>query len=145
MKSFTRFVGRLPFSGKLLIRQFVFGLYRSTTKTERRRKYLSLVILLSIYVPVHVLQAVLGIQALDFNAPIWVKVFMSLYALINISVVLVQISLGFRATKFCFRGLYSQTKKKYNHVLSTSERRTIQLVTGGGQITFVVLYALYYR
>ncbi len=145
MKSFTRFVGKLPFTGKMPIRQFVFDLYRSTTKEERRRKYLSVVILLSVNVLMHGAQAAIGIQALSFKTPLWAKVFMGLYTLTNISVVLAQISLVFRATGFCFRGPYSREKKRYRDVFSTSEIKTMWAVTVGGQIAFVFLYALYYR
>ncbi|KKR35404.1 MAG: hypothetical protein UT67_C0002G0028 [Candidatus Magasanikbacteria bacterium GW2011_GWA2_40_10] len=145
MNSFTRFVGKLPLSGKMLIRPALFGLYQSTTLSERRLKYWSLIIFFSFFVFVHGLQAALGVEALGFESPVWTKTIFGLYALVNISVVLAQISLGLRATQFFFKkgnGSFSPKRKRYINY-SKSEVKTMLVVTLGGQIIFILFYTWY--
>ena len=100
---------------------------------------------LGVNVILHAAQAALGIVALGFNAPVWVKIFMGLYALTNSIVTLAQTSLTFRAIQFYFRGLYSRGKKNYHHNISTSEWKTMMAVTWVGQTAFVLLFAFYYK
>lgn len=142
MKEFARFIGMLPFAGKMTIRPLVYRFYQSTTKTERRRSYLHLVVLLVFFVLFHAVQAKMGVQALSFNAPTWVKAISGLYALANICVVLTQMYLGFRATNFLFKGLYPRTNRSHPKWTDV-EVVTILAVTLGGQIVFLLLYSLY--
>ena len=142
MKWFTKFVGRLPFAGKMSIRPLVFGLYHSTTAVERRKSYLYILTLLVFFVLLHAVQARMGIQALGFNSPIWAKAISGLYALANVFVVLTQLHLGFRTTRFFFGGLYPRSKRSYVDY-SGAEVEIMLAVTIGGQIVFLSLYSIY--
>lgn len=142
MKSFAKFISRLPFTGKISIKQLVFGLYQATTPEERRRSYLKLAALLVLFILPHAVQMKMGISALGFNSPIWAKGVSALYALANSCVVLTQIHLGYRTTRFFFWGLYPRAKRSYaKH--SGTEVAIIRAVTLGGQIIFLSLYNLY--
>lgn len=140
MKWFTKFVGRLPLSGKMPIRLLVFGLYHSTTAVERRKSYLYILTILVFFVLLHVVQAIMGIQVLGFNSPIWAKAISGLYALVNVFVVLTQLHLGFRTTRFFFRGLYPRSKRSY---IDYSGAEVAMAVTLVGQIVFLSLYSIY--
>lgn len=142
MKWFSKFVGRLPFAGKMSIKPLVFALYQSTTSIERLKSYISILILLIFFVLLHTVQARMGIQALSFNSPIWAKAISGLYALANIFVVMTQLHLCFRTTRFFFVGLYPRRKRSYAGY-SGDEMMTMLVVTLVGQIVFLSLYSLY--
>jgi hypothetical protein len=142
MREFARFINILPLSGKITIRPLVYRFYQSTTETERGRRYLHLVVIIAFSILLHAVQAKMGIQALNFNAPTWAKAISGIYALTNICVVLTQIYLGFRATIFSFKGLYPRTKR--SHPDYTGVQVIVMLaVTLGGQIVFFLIYSSY--
>ena len=143
MRSFVRFVNRLPLAGKLAIRPFIFSLYQSTTKKERRRRYLSVLILFGFLFCTHVYQAWSGFRVFSFNAPIWAKAIGGLYALVNASVVVAQVSLLIRATRFFWKGAFPRTKYRQCRLFSSSEALTMMVVTLGGQIVFGLTYFAY--
>jgi hypothetical protein len=142
MKWFTKLVGRLPFAGKMSIRPLVFGLYHSTTAIERRNSYLRILRLLAFFVLLHAVQTEMGIQALGFDSPIYAKAISGLYVLANVLVILTQLHLVFRTTRFFFSGLYPRSKRGYVGY-SGAEMAIMLAVTIGGQIVFLSLYILY--
>jgi hypothetical protein len=142
VRKFAKFIGELPFVGKMTIRPFVYSFYQSKTETERQRSYLHLMILLVFFVLFHAVLGWMGLQMFGFVAPIWVRVAGGLYALANICVVLTQIYLGFRVTKFLFDGLYPRTNR-VRPEWNSAEALTMVSVTIGGQIVFFLLYSLY--
>jgi uncharacterized membrane protein YhaH (DUF805 family) len=141
MKSFAKLVGKLPLIGKLLIRPYVFNLYQSMTSRERRRNYIHLMVLLVLFILFHGVLAKMGIRALSFDSPMWVKVISVLYAIANICVILSQIYLGFRATHFFLKAPLRAGKNDCGY--SDAETVVMIIVTLGGQIVFFSLYLWY--
>jgi hypothetical protein len=139
MKSFAKLIDKLPFAGKLTIHPVIFGLYQSTTKEERRSSYLQILGLLILFILFHVLQVNMGIKALEFNAPVWVKVVSALYAIANTCIVLTQIYLVFRTTRFYFCAPLPRMMREYAGY-SDVQAVTMIAVTLGGQIIFLSLY-----
>ena len=142
MKRFAKLIGRLPFAGKMTIRPFIFTLYHSTTMEERKRSYLRFVVLIIFFVLLHGVQAEMGIRALSFNSPLWAKAISGLYAIANISVVLTQIYLGFKATRFRFCAPLPRAKRK-DDGYSSADALIMMAVTLGGQILFLFFYNWY--
>lgn len=140
MKGFTKFIGRLPFAGKMSIKPLVFGLYQSTTQEERQWAYAKLAGLLVAFILLHGVQMTMGVEALEFDSPIWAKVVSALYAIVNFCVVLTQLHLGYRTTRFYFKGLYPKTKRGYTEH-SGNEVAIMLAVTLGGQIIFLSQYS----
>jgi len=143
MKSFFRFIGMLPFIGKIGIKLLVYHFYQSMTASERKQSYLHLIVFLAYSILLHATQAMVGIQALSFNSPLWVKVISGLYAIINICVILTQAYLGLRITNFWRRGMCPRTNKAMPE-WTISEVATMLAVTFGGQIFFITLYLWYF-
>jgi len=139
MKKFAQLIGRLPFAGKMAIRPLIFALYSSTKKVERRNSYLLLMSLLIMYILLHGVQMKMGIRALEFESPTWAKVISALYAITNFCVVLTQIQLCYRATRFFMRGLYPRVKRSYVEN-SRLEIAIMLAVTLGGQIIFLYIF-----
>lgn len=142
MKGFTKLIGRLPFTGKMSIKPLVFGLYQSTTREERLWSYAKFASFLVLFILLHGVQMKMGIRALEFDSPIWTKVVSAIYAIVNFCVVLIQIHLGYRTTRFFFRGLYPRAKRGYTEHSST-EVAIMLAVTLGGQIIFLSQYLWY--
>lgn len=142
MKGFAKLIGRLPFAGKMSIKSLVFGLYQSTTREERQWSYAKLAGLLVLFILLHGVQMKMGIRALEFDSPIWAKVVSAIYAIANFCVVLTQIHLGYRTTRFFFRGLYPRVKRSYTEHSGT-EVAIMLVVTLGGQIIFLSQYLWY--
>ena len=143
MKSFAKLIGKLPFAGKLAIRPTIFSFYQSVTERERRRNYLWLLLLFVSFVLLHGVQAKMGIEALGFDSPIWAKMVSALYAAANICVIVTQIYLGFRVTRFVFTAPYPRMRRKGNDY-SAKQANTMLVVTLGGQVIFLILYCWYY-
>jgi hypothetical protein len=144
MKSFSKFVGRFPFSGKVSIRMLAFGLYHSTSTTARRWNYFFLMALLILFVVLHGVQMKMGIEALYFESPVWAKVISATYAFANFSVALTQAYLIWRVTRFFLRGLYPRMKRRCIEY-SGNEVAVMFAVTIAGQIIFVSQYIHYGR
>ncbi len=142
MRSFTRFVDKLPFAGKMSIKPLVFSLYQSTTRFERKKKYRNLSIFLFLFALLHVVQLNMGIQALHFTSPVWAKVVSFLYAAANFAVVVTQFHLLYRVTRFYFKGSYPRGKVSYCEHTGT-EMLTMLAVTLIGQIIFLSQYNWY--
>ncbi|MEK7514468.1 MAG: hypothetical protein AAB587_01455 [Patescibacteria group bacterium] len=142
MKSFAKLVGMLPFIGKMLIRPYVFNLYQSTRGEERRWSYVYLMVLLVLLTLFHGVLAKMGIRALSFDSPIWVKAISALYTITNICVILSQIYLGFRATCFFLRARENRAWRN-DTGYSAAEAVTMIAVTLAGQIIFFSLYLWY--
>ena len=142
MKSFAKFIGRLPFSGKMSIKPLVFGLYQSTTWEERQWNYAKLAGFLVLFILIHGVQMTIGIRALEFESPVWAKVVSAFYAIANFFAVLTQVYLGYRTTRFFFRDLYPRVKRSYTEHSGT-EVAIMHIVTLGGQIIFFSQYLWY--
>ena len=142
MKRFAKLIGMFPFCGKLTIRPFVFGIYQSTTGGGRWKNYAALMVVLLLFILLHGLQAKMGVEALNFSAPIWVRGVAGLYALINACVVLTQIHLVFRATYFSLAKPLAKEKRVY-YCHSEAEKLKMIVITLGGQIVFLLIYILY--
>jgi len=142
VKSFVKLIGRLPFAGKIPIRPFVFGLYQSTTTAKRRRSYLWLMALLVLLVVAYGAGARMGVRALSFDSPTWAKAISVAYVVVNACIILTQIYLGFRATRFCLRASYPRVKRS-NTGYSYAEIAVMFVVTSTGQFMFFLLYFLY--
>lgn len=143
MKRFTKIIGKLPLSGKVAIRQLVFGIVQSTTWEVRKRYYIGFMILLTISIPVHGMQLLLGLIALGFNSPIWARIVSVLYALVNLCVILTQAYLGYRMIRFVSRQLYSQVKRNYIDY-SFDKSLTMTAITLGCQLIFLLQFFLYH-
>ncbi len=139
MKKVANLVSRLPFIGKLKIGSLIFAFYFSMDKSERRQKYLSLMIFLVIFVLTHVVQLYAGIQAMSFHSPAWAKVISFLYAAANFGVVLTQTYLAFRSTVFFFKEKYPKRRRFYKEY-SDDEIKTMFFVTLLGQAIFFIQY-----
>ncbi len=142
MKGFAKFIAKLPLMGKLTIRPLVFGVYQSTNTTERANRYLWFMVVLVLYLLLHAVQAIIGINALGFNSPVWVKVICALYAFINACVVLAQFYLGYRVTRFNLGNTYPRTERSYDDH-SDTEVLIMKIVTIGGQTVFLSLFFWY--
>lgn len=143
MKGFSKFIGKLPFAGKIWIRPLALKVYQSTTASERRQKFLYLMAILVLFVLSHAIQAMAGIYALSFDSSFWAKAISALFAVVNVCVVLTQIYLGIRVTHFCICAPYPRVKRTGNNY-STVEVVTMFAVTSSGQIIFCLFY-LWYR
>lgn len=108
----------------------------------RRFSYLGVVVLLSYFVYAHTSQAWDGLQVLGFNAPIWAKAIGGLYALVNASVVVAQVSLLIRATRFFWKAPFPRTTRK-SPLYTLSEFLLVSAVTIGGQAVFWSVYHSY--
>jgi hypothetical protein len=142
MKKFAKFVGKFPFAGKMSIRPLIFNLYQTTSETERRHTFLCLMGLLVVFIFFHALQARMGIQALKFESPNWAKLIFALYAIINISVVITQIYLCYRAIRFYVLAVFPQRKRGYNDYPAKESIKMV-IVTLSGQFIFLSFYFLY--
>lgn len=140
MKKFARLIGRLPFCGKLAIQPLTFKLYESMTVKERKHNYLKLCALLVIFILCHVSQVRMGFNGWSFNAPIPFKIASALYAIINASVVLTQIYLTYRVSRFFFCSPLPRAKREYA-LYPPKEVLLMLLVTYGGQIVYQVFYS----
>ena len=143
MKSCAQLVGKLPFAGKITLRPFIFGLYLSTTKERRRTAWLNLLALLIIFSLGHGKQVRMGIKICEYGVPVWVRAIGALYAMINASVILTQVYLAYRITRFYFRGPLPRMDRTYVEY-SAAQTMTMTAVTLGGQILFGALY-LWFR
>ncbi|NTW13930.1 MAG: hypothetical protein HGA31_02770 [Candidatus Moranbacteria bacterium] len=142
MTSFTKFIGKLPFSGKLAIRPLAYRFYLSTTSSERKRSYLALLALLAFYVLTHAVQAEMGTEILRQDSPIWAKVIAGIYAVVNTCVTLTQIHLCLRATHYLFLGHYPRIQRSVPE-WSDAETKRMVSVTFIGQAIFLVVYILF--
>ncbi len=142
MRSFAKFIGRLPFVGKMSIKPLVFALYQSTTPEERRWNYFKLASFLTLFILLHGVQMQMGITALKFDSPVWAKIVSAFYGVTNFCVVLTQIHLGYRTTRFFLKGLYPRVRRNYTKH-SGSEVAIMLAVTLGGQIIFLSQYLWY--
>lgn len=142
MKKFARCIGALPFLGRMKIRPYTYRFYQSESKEGRLFHYTRLKLLLIFFVILHACFVGLGIHALSFNAPILAKGIYVTYALINMSVVLVQVHLYLRARVFWSKDLYSRGNKSHPK-WSSLEERAMWTVTLGGNLIFIICYFLY--
>lgn len=142
MKRFARFIGTLPFLGRMKIRPRAYAFYLSTTRTQRRQNFTHLLVLLMFFVLLHAYLAWFGFYAMNFESPFWVKGIYGFYALVNSCVALVQVHLSFRAYIFLHKELYPQAKRSYPKWTSTEEL-IMWVVTLGGNVIFFVCYFKY--
>lgn len=136
MNGLVRLINGFPFAGKPAIRRLIFDMYQSTTAVERRRRYLQTMGWLIVFALLHAGQATMGIYALGFNAPIWVKIIDVLYVAANVGVVIAQIQLCFRATRFFFRfrDLFSKTNRNYTDYSDAAAGMMVALTLVGQAI-----------
>lgn len=113
------------------------------TKKERRWNYLCSLSLLIFFILIHALQAQMGIEALSFHSPLWVKIIVAVYALVNISVLITQAYLALRITRSLFTSPCAR-KKRTAPLWTIGEVLTTVVVTFGGQMIFRCYY-LYYK
>lgn len=146
MKSFTKFVSKLPFSGKALIRPVIFALYQSIAASERKQNYLNAIFLLTLFILAHAVQVSFAVRMMSFDAPAWVRVISAFYALVNICVCVVQMHICFRATRFYLYAPYPRAARNGRgapNVKMTIEGMIALVITLSGQIFFFSLYFHY--
>lgn len=143
MRWFIRFVNSLPLAGKMTIRAVVFPFYQSTTKEDRRLYYALTMALLAFLIVVHAVQALMGFQlAVLLHCPAWARAIGGVYALVNVSVVLVQSHLAFRVTRFLFKGTYPRRLRSYERY-SSRDLLKMGAVTVIGQAVMLAVYFHY--
>jgi hypothetical protein len=143
MKTLARFVGKLPFSGKVLVRLLALLFFYSTTKISRWLIYICLMVFLALFILVHGAQVVFGLEVMYFTCPIWAKLYSGFYALANLCVVLTQIYISFRATHFLCKGRYSRVKRSIVYKWTLAEVVFMLVVTLGGNVAFLAIYIEY--
>lgn len=136
MKRFVRFVGRLPFAGKIPIRNHYFGMHRAETDRERNSHYYVLNILFCLMTIGHGGQAVMSLYDLYFYiAPLWAHAIYLIYFLLNVMVIVTQVSLWMRVC-----GDYTEERVRTLHGESTlplSDQLYATAVTIGIQAVFL--------
>ena len=135
MKIFIRFIGKLPFAGKLIIRQLAHNLYVSRDAEECLASYWRLVRLLVFFVLAHFIQFRYGIEAMYSDLPLWTKLIGGLYALANGLAITAQTHLVIRATRYLLKGSLAHHRRRYIHH-TAAESLTALMVTIGGQAAF---------
>jgi hypothetical protein len=142
LRTFSKFMGRLPFSGRALIRPGVNAVRQSQTRCTRAICYIALMVLLVILVVAHGYQAWMGVSALGFLAPIWAKCVFALYGLVNSAVTLTQVHIICRTTRYVVATPLKAQARRLSEFTITEEV-TMFLVTLGGQAAFAVPYLMY--
>ncbi len=142
MKKVINFVNRLPFSGRTVLRPLALIFYLSTDKKKRMRLYVSLCIVIILFILSHFLQCFLGVQSMYFHSPLWAKCIGVSYVITNAFVIIVQTHLLFRSTIFLCKGKYSEKKRIYKNY-SEKEMFLMFVVTLMGQIIFFWQYVCF--
>ncbi len=144
MKAFSMFIGKLPFAGKITLRQCFTALYRSQTFSERLKCYFILLGVLALWFFGHGMQVLMGIRLMfTENVPFWAVVAGALYAVINFAVILTHIYLGIRATKFLFSNRYLRHTQHAVSDMTNGEVLLALVTTLAGQFGFLAIYFLY--
>jgi hypothetical protein len=144
MKAFSIFIGKLPFAGKVTIRQRFTALYKSQTFAERLQCYFILLGVLAAWFLGHGMQVAMGFRLIFAeNVPFWTVSLGALYAIINSAVILAHAYLGIRATKFL---VFNRHYRKTSHAvseMSVSEGLFAFVATLVGQFGFLAIYFMY--
>lgn len=146
MKRFEIWFSKFPFSGKCVIRPSLFRFYLSASPGERKINFISIFLLLLLYIALHLAQAKMGLDLLLNLSPVLVKVIAVVYLLVNLSASSVQTYLLIRVFVFL-----STHKRKYPRPrdytdygsYTTKESLVSSIFTLLGQFIFIVFYLIY--
>ncbi len=144
MKGFTKWVGKMPFSGKYQITRWSFRFYYSLDPIERWKHYCFLLVMLLLYVLTHSALALLGAIAVNGSAPCWVNAIFALYVLANGCSAVAQAHLLYRASRFQFnlRSPYPRRARSLP-AYKLSGRLACIAVTATGQALFIAAFIQY--
>jgi len=144
MKRFARFVSSLPFSGKIAVRPALYNVYLSTTTWERRKHFGYAVGFLIAMALIH---AFIASMAASFTmqavAPVFVKAYTALFALINASVALTQTYLTWRVVRFYFSRKPFPRSYRMAPDYDDEECRFMVFVTLTGGLLFILVTILF--
>lgn len=143
MKRFANFVGIFPFSGKLALRPLATKIIQSDTLLSRRGSYIKLMVLLTFYTALHLIQFFMGVELIPMNVPVWVMLAGVTYALVNASVVLAQGYLGYRMTRYFLLQPLAKSASRRKYEYSGTDSAFMCLFTLVGQLSFCFIYVIY--
>jgi hypothetical protein len=143
MKKFAKFISSLPFSGKIALGKLVFAVYFARTFSERKRAFIKVLVILILFLLGHTQQALMGFEGIHSHAPIWIMPIFFLYFLTNTGVVITQIYVTYRVTKFYLGNNYPKENKNILKKISEKSAKRMSIFTWLGQIIFIVPYIIY--
>ncbi|MEZ7821229.1 MAG: hypothetical protein QMB51_02890 [Patescibacteria group bacterium] len=134
--SISKLINKLPFCGKIAIREATLNLYSSRGE---KKYFITVIILLLLMIIGHGGQAFIGLIILKYAEKFYVKIICTIYSATNISVAYTQIVILLRASMFAHK---HRNQKNYKKVKYQGYKFLYQalciFITLGGQIIFLV-------
>lgn len=141
MKRYSKFVGKLPFSGKIAIKECLVNLYTQETLKDRLKVFSGVVLFLLLFIFAHLMQSSMGVTLFLTTDFVAVKIMALVYAAVNLMVSIEQVYLLIRSTYFIIRTRKSMRIGKSREAKTTKREVVLAvIVTLAGQIIFGGFY-----
>lgn len=151
LKITTKWIGMLPFSGRLILKPALFSVYGCRGKKKFKRLTFALIVLI-LFIAGHSFQAYLGYSLFKYTGYLVVKIVAVIYATVNVLVTYCQVFLFFRVTIHCLKRIKTDWRKKRRRKkisdreipeFSVRQQIIFASITLAGQIIFFLCQTIF--